>query len=138
MINKRELRIGNLVKVNDTIIEVIDINVNFINEYEISSPYFEYLQPIFLTREILNKVGFADSTKHVYEYKDNSNILFDEPNDWNNPEEYPIGITGGNGNYFLGYIPHGEVIIRCLYLHQLQNIYFAITAEELDVSEILK
>lgn len=135
MINKRELRIGNLVIVNGEIWDIEDVGHNGWNMYEYS---YATLQPIPLTEEILNKVGFIDSIKHVYEYKNNSNILFDEPEDCNNTKEYPIGITGGNGNYFLGYIPHGEVIIRCLYLHQLQNMYFAITGEELDVSKLLK
>lgn len=43
-----------------------------------------------------------------------------------------IGIFGGYSS-LLGYTPNGEVIIRCLYLHTLQNMFHAITQKELDI-----
>ena len=114
MINKRELRIGNLVKVINTIIEVTEIKSGGINpiweDYQYS---YTALQPIPLTEEILEKTNLrADIKKDYYEY----------------------------GNFFLErarnswYCEHIEVTS----LHQLQNIYFALSGEELDVSKILK
>ena len=113
MINKRELRIGNLVKVN-YIFQVKEIKQDGINsiwgDYQYS---YTALQPIPLTEEILNKTNLrADIKKDYYEY----------------------------GNFFLErasnswYCEHIEVTS----LHQLQNIYFALSGEELDVSQILK
>ena len=91
------------------------------------------IYPIPLNKQLLENIGFKFSGNHVYEYKDDENILFDEPDDWNNAKDYPIQIVGGSGGYILVYIPHGETIIRCLYLHQLQNFFYCITGKELEI-----
>lgn len=151
MINIREIRIGNWVSTDgipfDTTIgsfyEVKGI-IDFMNDKNtvaitadgIHANYAggiktDHLVPIPINEEILLKCGFNYSSNHIYEYKNNGNILFDEPNDWNNISKYPIGIFGGHGN--IAYTPMGEVIIRCIYLHQLQNMYYAITGDELKI-----
>lgn len=139
MINTHELRIGNLLLSDTQELVKIDsiINITAVTDDKLGCYECNQIFPISLTREILEKVGFEYSGNHVYEYKDNSNILFDEPEDWNNIKKYPIGIAGGDSNYFLAYFPKGEVIIRCLYLHQLQNMYFAIIGQELNVDNII-
>ena len=91
------------------------------------------IYPIPLNKELLENIGFKYSSDHVYEYKEDENILFDEPNDWNDTKDYPTQIVGVNGNYFTGYVPYGETIIRCLYLHQLQNFFYCITGKELEI-----
>lgn len=86
-------------------------------------------KPIPLTEELLLKCGFIKSGDYVFDYKENySDIVFDSPNDWNNTIDYPIGID--TVTHYMGDNP---IIIRCLYLHQLQNMIFSITGEELDV-----
>jgi hypothetical protein len=91
------------------------------------------IYPIPLNKELLEKIGFVYSGNHVYEYKDDIFILFDEPDDWNDIEDYPIQVVGGKGSCFTGYIPYGETIIRCLYMHQLQNFFYCITGNELEI-----
>ena len=114
MINKRELRIGNLVKVNDTIIEVTEIQLRGINpNWDSYKHSYDDLQPIALTEEILEKTNLrADIKKDYYEY---GNFFLERANN-------------------IWYCEHIEVTS----LHQLQNIYFALSGEELDVSKILK
>ena len=108
------MRIGNLVKVNDTIIEVTEIKSGGINpNWDSYKHSYDDLQPIPLTEEILNKTNLrADIKKDYYEYGDF--FLERASNSW--------------------YCEHIEVTS----LHQLQNIYFALSGEELDVSKILK
>lgn len=154
MIDIKELRIGNFVSTdgdpvythNGGIYKVnsIDLQDKFDKSightgietdhkiYNYCTVWNRHLEPIELTPEILKKCGFVYSSNHVYEYKDNPDILFDEPDDWNNPDKYPIGIFGGHTS-LLGYTPHGEVIIRCLYLHTLQNMFHGITQKELEI-----
>ena len=135
MIDVRDLRIGNYVKLNSgVIIKVLSVGSNYINLNTLGRIEDCEINPILLTPEILEKCGFEYSSNHVYEYKDDENILFDEPNDWNNTKKYPIGIFGGESNFLIPYTPHGEVIIRCKYLHQLQNMYYAVTQKELEVN----
>lgn len=151
MIDIKELRIGNYVstdgdpmythrggmyKVNSIdILDEFDKSIgNAVIEtdheiYNSCTAWSRHLEPIKLTPDILKSCGFIYSSNHVYERKD-YNILFDEPDDWNKTDKYPIGIFGGYTSLF-GYAPHGEVIIRCLYLHTLQNMFHAITQKEL-------
>ena len=90
------------------------------------------IYPIPLNKELLENIGFKYSSNHVYEYKEDENILFDEPDDWNDTKDYPTQIVGVNGNY-LGYMLRGETVIRCLYVHQLQNLFYCITGKELEI-----
>lgn len=153
MVNINELRIGNLVSTNGKpmntshkdIYKVLAIDSRDSFEefkgcvtitcddprYKDVGAWCQYLEPIPLTPELLEKCGFEYSSNHIYEYKYDGSILFDELNDWKNIDKYSIGIVAGNGGWL--HIPAGEVIIRCLYLHQLQNMYYAITGEELEV-----
>lgn len=91
------------------------------------------IEPIPLTEELLLKCGFKKTGDFAFEYKDDADLIFDAPNDWNNTDDYPVGISSIDPGYLAMYIPHGEVIIRCLYLHDLQNKFFAITGKELEV-----
>ena len=148
--NEKELRIGNFVLCSyryELCVEVIKSiyydDIEGIYKVEFESGHFSGtngvslrgISPIPLNRDALELAGFKYSGNHVYEYKDDENILFDEPNDWNNAKDYPIQIVGGSGGYILVYIPHGETIIRCLYLHQLQNFFYCITGKELEIKK---
>jgi hypothetical protein len=127
-----ELRIGNLVwdkiflysicEIGEILkAEVIDVH-NFeraLNEdfYETGSIYslnYENVEPIPLTEEWLLKFGFESGknrTKWLY-YKDNKRLICHRL----------IHIKISGSKYNLGYIK---------YVHQLQNLYFALTGEEL-------
>ena len=150
MIDINELRIGNYLKYTDTkeigfVVSInyddesmkdnfvgLDIRETFEGNNSLIEGRISYFDPIPLTPELLEKCGFKYTSNHVYEYKDDENILFDEPTDWNNTKNYPIGIAGISTTIFGMYVTNGEVIIRCLYLHQLQNMYYSITGEELE------
>jgi hypothetical protein len=102
------------------------------NEGDVFENTDKEIYPIPLNKELLENIGFKYSSNHVYEYKGDENILFDEPDDWNDTKYYPTQIVGVNGNY-LGYMLQGEAVIRCLYVHQLQNFFYCITGKELEI-----
>lgn len=135
MISINELRIGNLVSIENVplgintkedkgIYKIISIS-NIIN----SNPCItaknvgcgitvgssiKNLEPIPLTPELLEKCGF-DRLLFVYQ-KDRIDVIIDK----NRIGIYPNFLSG--------------MLIICKYLHQLQNMYYAITGEELEIN----
>lgn len=128
MIQPNELRIGNLFIDTvgayceaNTVQKVKDINSAGVNSWRdmgISGCcFFENMEPIPLTSEILETCGFQLATTGGY-YKDfeGTSILFFEK----------------KGFFSLGYIGS-----QTKYLHQLQNLYFSITQEELPFNNLI-
>jgi len=126
MIQVNELRFGNWIKYLGDVVQVfgtrgiyvITIDEHNEREQQIAFPAFE---PIPLTPEILEKAGF------VLRQKDEDGIIYGK-------EKYTIIYTrctpGGFGYFLNGY--HNDVHLQ--YLHQLQNLYFALTGEELKIN----
>ena len=142
MINTKELRLGNWVYESKSSkfpmqVETISKDYAYLDFENNQGGLFECndtdMIPIPLNREMLGNLGFEYSSNHIYEHNDDCNLLFDEPNDWNNIEKYPTQIVGGDAGFMSLYVPHGETIIRCLYLHQLQNFFYCITGKELTI-----
>jgi hypothetical protein len=139
MINPQELRIGNTVKYKTPFMQDYDlvlvesiisdglvdgINYSFSNENYILS--FE-LQPVPVTEEWLLKFGFEKENiswfKNMIIYKRDSFILHYLDHEFN-----PV-IEDNSEGYFLAI---GNDI---KYVHQLQNLYFDLTGEELTIKE---
>src|SRR6266496_4311131 len=156
MITANELRVGNLIfwnpkllNLNTTLVgfqvEVFAILKDKISyifpgiEYRVEpfeddllqkeTPYksLEELEPIILTPEVLEKYGFKQASdylhrsvyhKHQYEQvlKIDINIL-----------EYKVSLNFASDQKVD--LPH-----HYKFLHQLQNLYFALTGEELEVN----
>jgi hypothetical protein len=116
-----ELRIGNIIQCGGIEIEIGKINENFIsfnvsknNELKIWNPYIpmndERLKSIPITEEWLWKFGFKILNSNWYvlgNFKLNNS--FDV--EW--------------GTNWMG--------IRLIYVHQLQNLFLALTGEELKI-----
>ena len=96
-----ELRIGNIVK--QGIIESIGISLIQVSDTIYES---EVIEPIQLTEEWLLKFGFRKVYKTCYQYKD---FILDD-------------------RFIMMDI---DITIQLKYVHQLQNLYFALTGEEL-------
>ena len=116
----KELRIGNLVQCNIDemgIVTVITNTTKYINGIDL-----KHLQPIPLTEEILLKCGLKRTLyDSSYELNDFSIFL-----DKRIRENIYIKCEKRNWNVLNG--------LRIDYLHQLQNLYFALTNEELTVN----
>jgi len=85
---------------------------------------YDTSEPALITSEILEKCGFV-------------NILGDV-NYWNLPVEKCIGGWSEKFSYYLPYFGlntyTGNITVK--YLHQLQNLYFALTGQELNTTRI--
>lgn len=123
MIKQNELRLGNYVKtIHDTldIIKVTEIKESVIYSDKTKGISYGSLLPIPLTREILLKCGFEQSEWDNYSTFRN---LF--------CQEGSIVISLKNK-----YIEIGDLTLdfKIKHLHQLQNLYFALTNEELKIN----
>ena len=133
MIQANELRIGNKVYYNGMIVTIQQILSDSVMAYSIADmPDDEYsfseINPIPLSPEILEKCGFKEVfTKDWYSIRINDeSYLYSNPRDGfgltieNKDEETNTDIE----ELFIQ-LPHIK------YLHQLQNLIFALCGEEL-------
>lgn len=129
MVKSNELREGNLIADDlGRIVKVESIfydrfNLEFVDGQLYSSPLSEH-SPIPLTPEILEKAGFEES--HFFEGV-HSGVY--------NKNGLKIGLDGDDlvkAQYTA--IFGGDIFVKVQYLHQLQNLYFALTGEELTIN----
>lgn len=137
-IDPRWLRIGNLVEYNGITWYVHGICIpapmedkRYSDKYIIDlfdgagviSVTIEDIEAILIDSDVLTKAGFEFSSHFVWQHT-KSGILFDQCE----PEceyRYNTGITSA--------YPYSDIVIRSLYLHDLQNKYFAIRGKELKI-----
>ena len=111
-----ELRIGNYVTFTDETNTIVAISpADFAREFH-KGYHFDGYEPIPLTEEWLVKFGF-ERRQHQ------QGMHFKYHTVW-------IG-NNRNGRCFILKRTHGRRIRRVKHVHQLQNLYFAITCEEL-------
>ncbi len=117
-----ELRIGNIVETSGMIVNIEGSGIEDFANGCLN------LQPIPLTEEWLLKLGFNKDYKKGYIGIDvhNSDFVLTEPfviGEWQS--YYTFQFTAGN-------IPK---FTKLEFLHQLQNLYFALTGEELNIKD---
>lgn len=117
MIQANELRLNNCYSINGKIYTLGTSDfMDFLNEAQVNNGSINNIDPIPLTPEILEKFGFekhtdsqGDAFWYVYTYED---FEFTE-----------------NGAFTF----NGSVMPHIQYLHELQNLYFALTGTELEI-----
>lgn len=124
MLKETELRIGNIVNYKNENVIVDRISTIGINsEYGETLYMSEEIEPIPITEDILLKCGFIEvfGVKKEYKIKINKkedilvyNLIVEETSIW----------TDYGGFYLDNQIN---------YIHQLQNLYFALTGNELTI-----
>jgi hypothetical protein len=109
MIQPNKVRIGNIFKEEYTekLIRVIEIRQKSITFSEKFRGKWQ-ANPIELTDDILLKCGFVDN-------------------------KINLGLNNFHVTTY-GLATYGNVGFVCMYLHQLQNLYFVITGKELEVN----
>lgn len=116
MIKANELRIGNLVEGKDgVILPVVAFAVEAVN----GDNRFGF-NPIPLTPEILEKCGFEKNG--CFYNVDNFQLMY--------------GYTREEGKFFHFCLDEIVAFPPFKYLHELQNLYFALTGKELNVNNI--
>lgn len=129
MIQANELRIGNLLEYQsdvfklDTVQEIHSLTWLRKNVHYIKQLSLDDLKPIPLTPEILERCGFIKCINA------DDDVLFKKQ--YFEIEYMEFFSEEKNGFYYNNNMPH-ETHIR--YLHQLQNLYFALTGEELELN----
>jgi hypothetical protein len=130
MITASELRIGNYV-LHKGGVRILPVKMNF--------EHFQLLQkgsekdffPIKLQPDVLLKCGFEENKSYALLPDERQFIL-------------TLPIIGNNKNEVIAFV-HKEIYARAVvndlvitnhfyYLHQLQNVYFALTGKELEVT----
>jgi hypothetical protein len=122
-----ELRIGNLV--NYLIIDEMDERKKWFEVYEIDYDDIRIIQnkhevnqdyqPIPLTEEWLVKFGFKQIKPNHYWFKGKNLLRF--------------SLIDNNLHCSIGDDEYGVLYKMIKYVHQLQNLYFALTNEELKI-----
>ena len=120
MIKANELRIGNCVKLNNSVTTLVPRDFQ---RYCKSFGIFEEFEPIELSEEWLLKAGFE---------KDDTGVdIFDQDYcEWYQREFPVIGILCQSSDKSYIFDENTDTL-RLEYVHQLQNLYFALCGEEL-------
>ena len=101
-------------------IQHLTVNIELKNSKTIIAKYsLANLFPILLTPEILVKCGFEKGRETCY-------LRIES--------DYGCEINMFEGKTFLQDVDGGNIGVEIKYLHQLQNLYFALTGEELEVA----
>ena len=123
-----DLRIGNLVRnnMNGEIIKPCDVLCDGINTDDIEGLNYAFIEPIPLTEEWLMRFGFEKINSELTNIAPlNLRCTFNLPN---TPFSFCQGkliLTTGTGDF----------CVNTEYVHQLQNLYFALTSEELTITK---
>lgn len=118
---KNELRIGNWVNAYHGNVQIVSIGNEIVTTQNlIGATHGAILSPIKITPEILEKAGFKYSASFGQCKYEKSELEIDE--NFN-----PLVEFAGE------FIYYGK---RIEYLHQLQNLYFALTGEEFILNSI--
>lgn len=119
-----ELRLNNLLIYGNDIVPVMGMensNNNLIVKIDSDTAIdHRNLKPIALTAEWLRRLGFKEA------YRSSSRIRFE----LSNYCRYDFDLD--SNKILQGFLYFGNYI-KCNYLHQLQNIYFTLTGEELKI-----
>jgi hypothetical protein len=135
ILKPQDVRVGNWVQFDNEVIKVTDIfngGINVCDDNYETYPihYLQQLEPIPLTPEILEKAGFKKG------YQKDWRRLNITPKGSNTKFCFVACIAEGIDNW-VDYTVDDVFATRrrtnIKHLHQLQNLYFALTGEELEI-----
>jgi len=141
MIKANELRLGNFISTIDNKIICTSVkgffgfpvNTGIVNHNNDIND-FEYLKPIPLTEEWLIKFGFSlmtDTTPYNYRIHKNKSFCYIRYGEFGTFEYGFEKLFKGFNGLFIA-----NKFVRVIkYVHDLQNLYFALTGEELTINE---
>ena len=118
-----ELRIGNLFENSYQSYSTVTQLSTKVYDEEYACHNIDGCKPIPLTEEWLVKLGF----------KKDSLSFTGEIGYAKRGHNYYVGISDNGFNEYMFHNPHFNLIIK--HVHQLQNLYYALTGEELKIEE---
>lgn len=119
----KDFRIGNWVIVWKSTLEIDEINLDGINCCEGFSDgvNYKHIKPIILTKKWYEKLGFINSENENGDY----NFQLKNVALVKSKNGCIVWFSRDSDDYF-------QSIMSVKYVHQLQNLYFALTGEELE------
>lgn len=130
-IKPQDLRIGNLVRHAPleqkvwAVTELYEFGASLKAEDEIGAMNYEQISPIPLTHELVENLGYKPIKGTDCFINDLETLEIDIMDKEKAPNY--------NGAWITFDITFACLCISCRYLHELQNLYWAATGEELDV-----
>lgn len=141
-----ELRIGNWINEYGISRKVIPLDIVYLSQFEQAEKICIELTPISLTEEWLLKFGFKYQDRDVNRTNNRTERFYISPH-FGEHREYWIDLQletnalkvpfawlnwdiGGGHDHI--HLPEGH---KLQYIHQLQNLYFALTGEELNIKD---
>lgn len=135
-VDVKQLRIGNYVKICFTEkqgwewVRVTNIHADGTIDTDTNHKTRYYYEPIKLTDAILLSSGFKHDRIYRYRFELGTFVLARTMKDWSGPP------TKANECFSLALDYGNQLSTQTEYLHQLQNLYYALTGEELDVKPL--
>lgn len=140
----KELRIGNYITSKSSSLDYWEVTASDIEHISDNPSHYA---PIPLTEDWLVKFGFKNKPNEMYinksqyllqvtgEYEEDGSINRDET--WfDGIGDYSWIKEGGLKTMSVNVLCRGNYVCNCAkYVHQLQNLYFALTGEELTINE---
>jgi hypothetical protein len=122
-----DLRLNNWVEIKDQEVKTYAQVEGIGNLQHVAGQLWsiEELEPIPLTEEWLTRFGFNDDGFKQYEFIN-----------WGiKVKKDPHAISESNWIVFHGFMNQFSELVSLKHVHQLQNLYFALTGEELQTDE---
>ena len=117
-----ELRVGNLVTTGGVEQYVMSIDIDDPTEHRINDCQEIAYQPIPLTEDWLVKFGFELGNDEWYDLVIPNGLFL-------SVEQYTFNVVIGQGVQF------SHALTKLKSVHQLQNLYFALTGEDLTITK---
>lgn len=131
MIRAQDLRIGNWIMVAGTgELHAVQVNIDNLRQL-VTAP--EYASGVYLSPEILEKCGFhsqGESVGSEWFYK----LISISTNSHPRTVTYELNLFTVEKPNIFGINLEEQYFGHCNYVHQLQNIIFYLTGEELDIN----
>lgn len=142
MIQKNELRIGNLVHVdgdNDTMFTIIQlkIKVAFVKSRSVFQVDYDLLHPIFITSDTLAKCGFNKLENNTSTSAKEYILKIPATGDSNHDIYATIHNQDPKQTFAKARINGQHVGNELIYLHQIQNVYHALISKEMEIAKLL-
>ena len=121
-----ELRINNYVlDIDGDVLSISEITKDYVsfNKCNLKSRYSK-IKPIHLTEEWLLKFGFGKSDEHELGHNLNDNFGFYYDYHF---KRFRLETSDNDG------LNYADVLLNIKHVHQLQNLYFALTNKELEI-----
>ena len=131
MINANELRLGNYI-LHKGGVRILPVKCSYAHFELLSKGQVKDMFPIPLKPDVLEKCGFTENKKYYQAPEVREFVL-------------ALPVKGSNTNEIKAYINKTETYARATvneliitnnihHLHQLQNLYYALVASELDIT----